>query len=220
MVCDRARRYEARQLQAVRQQQCLAHVQRSLAEAVADQWGRARSIPQRLRAQLAAARTLWRQQQAGERTVEQFAAQRQRLQAPVSEPLRPRRLTNPTNRRLLNEVGWHHDQGNRLRFLEDPQVEPTNNGAERALRPAVVARQVSHCSQKARGAIAYAAFVSMVCTLRQRGAEGLIAALVSVFTTGAVRDPAGHPAQVIGGHRQEGPTPVGAAACSPLRTPR
>jgi hypothetical protein len=132
---------------------------------------------------------LGRRQLAQELTAEQFAAERQRLQAAVTEHLRERRLTNAANRRLLSELGWQHDQGNLLRFLSDPQVEPTNNRAERALRPAVVARKVSHCSQNERGATAYAAFVSVVCTLRQRGEAGLIDALVSVFTAGVIRDP-------------------------------
>ncbi|MCW5981201.1 MAG: transposase [Bryobacteraceae bacterium] len=38
-----------------------------------------------------------------------------------------------------------------LTFLHHPDVEPTNNRAERALRPAI-ARKVSHCSKNTRGA--------------------------------------------------------------------
>ena len=46
------------------------------------------------------------------------------------------------------EIGGHHDRGNLLRSLHEPTtVEPTNNAAERALRPAVIARKVSHCSK-------------------------------------------------------------------------
>jgi transposase len=211
MVCDRARSYDARPLQGVRQQKCLAHVQRSLSEALADQWGRARSFPLRLRALLAAAMALWRQHQAQAVTAEQFAAARQRLQAAVTQHLRPRRLTNRTNRRLLSELGWQHDQGNLLRFLDDPQVEPTNNRAERALRPGVIARKVSQCSKNPAGAAAHAAFVSVVCTLRQRGETGLIEALVSVFTAGAVRDPPER--SVAERHCLSAILPVGAAAC-------
>jgi transposase len=211
MVCDRARSYDARPLQAVQQQKCLAHVQRSLSEALADQWGRARSFGLRLRALLAQAMALWRRQQVGELTAEQFATQRQQLQAAVREHLRPRRLTNPTNRRLLAELGWQHDQGNLLRFLFDPQVEPTNNRAERALRPGVIARKVSQCSKNPAGAAAHAAFVSVVCTLRQRGEIGLVEALVSVFTAGAVRDP---PERSIAAcHRLSAILPVGGVAC-------
>ncbi|MCX7020646.1 MAG: transposase, partial [Candidatus Sumerlaeota bacterium] len=55
------------------------------------------------------------------------------------------------------------------RFLDDPAVEPTNNRAERALRPAVIARKVSHCSRNDCGANAYATFNTIAVTARQRG---------------------------------------------------
>ncbi len=50
--------------------------------------------------------------------------------------LRDRTLKDPDNQRMLNELGRHSDQGNLTMFLEDPEVEPTNNIAERMLRPA------------------------------------------------------------------------------------
>ena len=62
----------------------------------------------------------------------------------ISWQLRPRELSDRDNQRLLNELGRHHERGNLLRFLYEPQtLEPTNNAAERALRPAVIARKVS-----------------------------------------------------------------------------
>ncbi len=64
--------------------------------------------------------------------------------------LRDRTLKDPDNQRMLNELGRHFDQGNLTMFLEDPEVEPTNNIAERMLRPAIVARKVSQCSKTER----------------------------------------------------------------------
>jgi hypothetical protein len=188
MVCDRAKSYDAAALQGVKQQKCLAHVQRSLSLALEGQWGRARCFPLHLRALLTEAMTLHRQYQAGELLREPFAAERARLQAALTEHLRERPLRNPTNQKLLNELGWHHDQGNLLRFLFEPGVEPTNNRAERALRPAVIARKVSHCSQNERGAAAHAAFASVCVTLRQRRV-GLVAALAELFRTGTAPAP-------------------------------
>jgi hypothetical protein len=52
-----------------------------------------------------------------------------------------------------------------VRFLADPRVEPTNNQAERALRPAVIARKVSQCSKNDRGEGALAVFTSVIRTL-------------------------------------------------------
>jgi transposase len=189
MICDRARSYDARELQGVKQQKCLAHVLRSLTEALTDQWGRARHFPLRLQALLTEAIDLWRRSQAGEVTAPELAAARDRLQAAVTAHLRERRLTNATNRKLLSELGWHHDRGNLLRFLYEPGVEPTNNRAERALRPAVIARKVSHCSKNAAGATAHAAFTSVCVTLRQRGVASLVAALSTLFRMGTVAAP-------------------------------
>ncbi|MBM3459749.1 MAG: transposase [Armatimonadetes bacterium] len=77
---------------------------------------------------------------------------------------------------LLNELGRHHDAGKRLRFLGTPRVEPTNNRAERELRPAVIARKVSHCSKNAAGTEACSALVSVIETLppwgRRRWSRG------------------------------------------------
>ncbi len=86
----------------------------------------------------------------------------------MTEVLRERALPDPTNQRLLDDLRWRHARGDLLRFLEDPRIEPTNNRAERALRPAVIARKVSQCSKNQRGADAFAAFASVIRTLDQR----------------------------------------------------
>ena len=66
-----------------------------------------------------------------------------------------------------------------MRFLEEPGIEPTNNRAERALRPAVIARKVSQCTKNARGTRAFEAWTSVVRTLSRsvRGPD-LLDALV------------------------------------------
>ncbi len=188
MVCDRAKSYDAAALSGVKQQKCLAHVQRSLSLALEEQWGRARCFPLHLRALLSEAMTLHRQYQAGEWLLEEFALERARLQQALTEHLRERPLRNATNQKLRRELGGQHERGNLLRFLFEPGVEPTNNRAERALRPAVIARKVSHCSQNERGAAAHAAFASVCVTLRQRGVD-LVAALAQLFHTGTVPAP-------------------------------
>jgi hypothetical protein len=189
MVCDRARSYDAAALSGVKQQKCLAHVQRSLSLALEDQWGRARCFPLQLRALLSEALTLHRQYQAGEWLREEFAAERERLQQALTEHLRERPLRNATNQKLRHELGGQHERGNLLRFLFEPGVEPTNNRAERALRPAVIARKVSHCSKNAAGAAAHAAFASVCVTLEQRGVGSLVTALAALFRTGTALAP-------------------------------
>lgn len=106
-----------------------------------------------------------------------FKAEAEALHAAITYQLRDRRLKDADNQRLLNELGWHHDRGNLLRFLADPQVEPTNNRAERALRPAVVARKVSQCSKNNGGAGAFAVFTSVIRTLMHTQAVTVVDAL-------------------------------------------
>ena len=87
------------------------------------------------------------------------------------------------NGRLQNELGWHDDRGNLLRFLDDPGIEPTNNRAERALRGAVIARKVSHCSKNEDGADAFSAFTSVIRTLaRKGGGQSVVDGLCGVFS--------------------------------------
>ena len=95
--------------------------------------------------------------------------------------LRHRILKDDDNQRLLDGIGIHHDRGNLLRFLKVERLEPTNNRAERALRPAVIARKVSQCSKNQRGADAFAAFVSVIQTAAQAGASSTVAYLRNLF---------------------------------------
>jgi transposase len=64
-----------------------------------------------------------------------------------------------------------------VRFLADPRSEPTNNRAERALRPAVMARKVSPGSKNDRGAGAFAVFTSMIRTLMKTQPGSVVKAL-------------------------------------------
>ena len=83
---------------------------------------------------------------------------------------------------MLRELGKRHKRGNLLRFLKDPDIEPTNNYAERMLRPAVIARKVSQCSKNQEGANAYAAFKSVIETLKLNKIPSLLDALTELIT--------------------------------------
>ncbi len=56
-------------------------------------------------------------------------------------------------------------------FVRDPTVEGTNNRAERALRPAVVARKISGGSRSWRGARVFAVLATVVQTLQLRSQD-------------------------------------------------
>jgi hypothetical protein len=55
----------------------------------------------------------------------------------------------------------YHQWGELLSFLEQPEVEPTNNRVEQVLRPAVIARKVSQCSKTLSGADAFVTFTTV-----------------------------------------------------------
>ena len=106
-----------------------------------------------------------------------------RLRREVSHHLRDRPMSDRDNWRLQNELGWQDDRGNLLRFLDDPAIEPTNNRAERALRGAVIARKVSHCSRNEAGADAFSAFTSVIRTLARNGeGQPAVDGLCGVFS--------------------------------------
>ena len=181
MVTDRGRSYDARALSGVRQQKCLAHVLRSISEVVQTKVGRGRSFGKRLSELLREAMQLWESQRRGE--VADYAGETERLRRALSHHLRDRPMPDRDNGRLQNELGWHDDRGNLLRFLDDARIEPTNNRAERALRGAVIARKVSHCSKTEGGADAFGAFTSVLRTLaRKGGGQSVVDGLCGVFS--------------------------------------
>ena len=181
MVTDRGRSYDAQALSGVRQQKCLAHVLRSISEVVQTKRGRGRSFGKRLSGLLREAMELRQSYRRGEAS--DYVAETERLRREVSYHLRDRPMPDRDNGRLQNELGWHDDRGNLLRFLDDPGIEPTNNRAERALRGAVIARKVSHCSKNEDGADAFSAFTSVIRTLaRKGGGQSVVDGLCGVFS--------------------------------------
>ena len=188
MVTDRGRSYDAQALSGVKQQKCLAHVLRSISEVVQTKRGRGRSFGNRLSRLLREAMELRQAYQRGEAA--DFAAEAERLRREATYHLRDRPMSDADNYRLQNELGWHHDRGNLLRFLDDPSIETTNNRAERAIRPAVIARKVSHCSKNVGGADAFSAFTSVIRTLARNGGDhSLVNGLCGVFSGAPVPTP-------------------------------
>lgn len=179
LVCDRGRSYDAEELRGIAQQKCFAHLIRNAGEIADGKKGRAKEFGQSLKRLLQQALGL-----AEERATLPSADYQQRvaeLKSRLTHHLRNRIFRDDDNQRLLNGVGTQQDRGNLLRFLNDPRVEPTNNRAERALRPAVIARKVSHCSKNERGAHAFEAFVSVLQTARRSCATRMTDTLCSLL---------------------------------------
>jgi transposase len=179
LCCDRGKSYDARELAGVRQQKCLAHLLRNLTDVLTAKKGAARRFAADLKQLLQEALSLWHGWQLGERA--EYEVQAAALTERITHHLRDRPLKDADNQRLLFELGSQHDRGNLLRFLADPTIPPTNNAAERALRPAVIARKVSHCSKNDAGAEAHAAFSSVLATAAKVKGTSLAEALRRLF---------------------------------------
>src|SRR5712692_8080151 len=175
MVTDRGKNYEADELSEVDQQKCLDHLKTNIDEVLETKTGPARGFGLTLKKILRDARQLWRDQRAGQ--AKNFQARAEKFEQKLTYHLRHRLLRDEDNQRLLDGIGLQHDQGRVLRFLHNPAVEPTNNRSERALRPAVIARKLSHGSRNIRGAEAFAAFTSVIQTAVKRGASSTFSAL-------------------------------------------
>jgi transposase len=179
MLTDRGRSYEAHSFNRVKQQKCLAHLQKTLSVLLKQKKGRAREFGENLKMLFGMALDLWEEYHTG--AVVDFEARAAELLFVISYQLRERALRDLDNRHLLKVLRRYHQRGELLRFLEEPLVEPTNNRVERALRPAVIARKVSQCSKNQAGAYAFSAFKSVIQTLVKRGAGSLLEALYALF---------------------------------------
>jgi transposase len=181
MGTDRGRSYEDKTFRRVKQSRlksgCLAHLQRTLGEVLARKKGRARDLAEGARELLRLAVKVWEEYRYGDR--EEFHRWAPEVRLALSYHLRARPLKEPGNRKLLRMLGRYHQRGDLLRFLEDPQVEPTNNWVERMLRPAVIARKVSHCSKTWPGSYAFAAFTSLIQTLLKKGRPSSVVEVLS-----------------------------------------
>jgi transposase len=177
LVNDRGKSYDARELDGVRQQKCLAHLLRNVSEVVERKCGMARQFGLTLKVLLRQGLALWKERP--NLSPENYQALVQELADKLTHYLRNRILRDDDNQRLLNGIGGQNDRGHLLRFLWQEGVEPTNNRAERILRPAVIARKVSHCSKNQRGAEAFAAFVSVLQTARKNNPASLTQSLLA-----------------------------------------
>ncbi len=74
--------------------------------------------------------------------------------------------TDPDNRRLANRMRKHRQS--LFTFLYEDRVEPTNNQAERQIRPAVIIRKISAGNRTDSGARTHEIIASLLETCRQQ----------------------------------------------------
>jgi transposase len=144
------------------QQKCYAHHLRALkaaaADCASDQWV---SLVRKL---LHQAMELHRQQEA--LSTRQRAARRRGLQVAAQALLEEPR-SDPAEERL--RLRLYKQRDHLFTFLQRDGVYPTNNLAERKLRPAVIARKLSCGHRTPHGAHTWATLASLVRTCARRG---------------------------------------------------
>ncbi|MFC1643392.1 transposase [Myxococcota bacterium] len=151
LTTDRGGEYDSKKLETQRKQKCNTHLKRNICLVLNTQAiPSARRFGEHLRSLLDEARKLRRSYDRGHRRG--YQAKVAKLEARMTHCLRPRKLTDPDNQRLLNQIGRQHRSGHVLRFLHDTTLSPDNHLAEQQIRPAVIARKVSHCAKTDAGA--------------------------------------------------------------------
>ena len=181
LVTDRFSSYNHKELRDIAQQKCMTHILRNLSDHISAQPIGSREFPRQLKEVFAEAVALQRQYRDAELDVETYDRRARPLIERIDRLLRPRLLIDEANQRILDSLGWHHDRGSLIRFLEDPEIPSTNNEAERMLRPAVIARKVSHGSASWAGARTRVTFLSLFQTLKRRTDGSLLEALLNLL---------------------------------------
>ena len=176
LVTDRGVSYDAKAFEKMRQQKCIGHLLKNISMVLATKTGSSRGFGLHLKAMFQEGLDLAKAP-LGEEWIEKV----QDLEDRLTWHLRNRVLKDDDNQRLLNGIGTQMDRDRLLTFLHVPGVEPTNNRAERMLRPAVIARKVSHCSKNERGAYATSAFLSVIQTARKATSGGIASCLAGVI---------------------------------------
>lgn len=143
---------------------CLGHIIHEMTELLAEKKGTARVF-------LRDSVQLFRKAIALKERKEDLTPSSYRAQATILEKklngLLLRELVDPDNVRLANR--FRKQRPHLLRFLYHDDVEATNNLAERAIRPAVIARKLSGCNRTDKGARVHEVLASLAVTCRQQG---------------------------------------------------
>jgi len=177
--CDRAKMY----LDGKRLQWCWAHLKRDLQKLIDSSDNQVKRLGQDLMREHRKLFEQWRRYQSGKITWRGF----RRLAAPIREQfnsylLRGRYSGNDKLIGFCDEL-WPRRK-HLWTFLEVEGIEPTNNTAERALRPAVIYRKLSFGTQSRAGSryLERILTISETCRLQNRNAyEFLIESMRAKF---------------------------------------
>ena len=145
---------------------CIAHHQRAIAEARASPANPDPTYLDTWRAFLRAVTAVWNIR--GEVSEAHYESLRACLESRCDELL-ARPCTQGGDVAIRNRLSKQREH--LLGCLYEPAAEPTNNRAERALRPAVIARKVSCGNRTDRGRRTWQILASLAATCAQRGID-------------------------------------------------
>lgn len=142
---------------------CIAHHLRAISEAMEDSGTKDRGYLERWRGFFLGVITLYKAR--GSLSPEQFEELRGNLKVDV-EKLLSEAITQESDLRIRKRLSKQREH--LMGCLYEQEAEPTNNRAERALRPAVIARKVSCGNKTVSGKSAWEILVSLAVTCGQR----------------------------------------------------
>ena len=96
---------------------------------------------------------------------DQYLPRLNRLESELDQ-LAKAQYDEPNARRIAKRLLKHQSELTAFLWIKD--LDPTNNAAERALRPQVVARKISGGSRSKAGAVAWARLASIMRTATQQ----------------------------------------------------
>jgi transposase len=174
--CDRAKMY----WQAKRLQWCWAHLKRDFQAWIDHHDVPVQRLGQDLMRQVKLMFQHWRCCQSGQMAYTTFQQQMEPIRQEIDGLLlRGAGLGHPTLRGTCKELSSHREW--LWTFVEVEGIEPTNNAAERALRPAVIHRKLSFGTQSESGSrfVERMLTVSETCRLQNRSVYDFLVAAVT-----------------------------------------
>ena len=154
-------------------QKCLAHLLREakkIEERSSEQNSQEEPFCQKLKEALKGAIETWKEFHRGKKTAEELKITKEVTSEKLVEALLfPTK--NKDIRRLKKRIIKH--QNELLTFLDQPEIEPTNNRAERGLRASVIMRKITFGSRSPGGARNHQVIMSILQTALLHGTQPL-----------------------------------------------
>lgn len=171
-------------IKAEGKQKCLAHLLREakkIEEKNSGPNGQEELFCQKLKGAIKGAIESWNEFHRGKKTIEDLKITKEVTKEKLVEVLFVP-TENKDIRRLKKRIIKH--QNELLTFLDQPEIEPTNNRAERGLRASVIMRKITFGSRSPRGARNHQVLMSILQTALLQGTQPLHTFLYLVTNRG------------------------------------